>query len=59
VGFWAEVRVAQCSFELSTGNWLYLAGWCGKCKENTRYSGFLLTRTTESGIFSSAAVKRL
>jgi hypothetical protein len=51
--------VAQGFFELSTGNWPYLAGWCRKCKENTRYCGFLLTRTMDSGIFSSAAVKRL
>jgi hypothetical protein len=54
----AGVRVWQGVFELSTGKGQYLAGWCGEHKQNTRYCGFLLTRTIESAIFSSAAVNR-
>jgi hypothetical protein len=52
----AEVRVWRGDFELSTGKAQCLAGWCRECKQNTICCGFLLTRTIDSAIFSSAAV---
>jgi hypothetical protein len=54
-----ETRVRRGRFELSTGKWQCLACWCGECRRNTRYCGLLLTCTTGSGIFSSAAVIEL
>ena len=58
--FWRlKSASAQGSFELSTGKWPCLEGRCRKCKQNTRYCGFLLTCTIDSGIFSSAAVNGL
>jgi hypothetical protein len=55
----ARIRVPQGRLELSTGNLLCLESRCQKNKQNTRYCGFLLTSTTDSGIFSSAALKHL
>jgi hypothetical protein len=52
-------RTALGRFELSTQKSLCLEAGCRKCTSNTRYCGFVLTRTTESAIFSSAAVNRL
>ena len=40
--------------ELSTGQWLELRRLMQQSTVNTRYSGFLLTRPTDSGMFSSA-----
>jgi hypothetical protein len=45
--------------EISTGKRPYLVSWCPKRQQNTRCCGFLLTRTTDSGIFSSAAINGL
>jgi hypothetical protein len=55
----AETRAPLGSLELSTGKCLYLQTWCPKSKENTRCCGFVLTYTTESGTFSSAALNGL
>jgi hypothetical protein len=55
----AETRITQGSPELSTGNCLCFESGYPECKENTRCCGFLLTCTTDSGIFSSAAVNGL
>jgi hypothetical protein len=54
-----EVRAVQGCFQLSTGKWRCLGIGCRECEGNTRYCGLLLTCTTGSGIFSSAAVNRL
>ena len=61
--FWGKAarrtpRIAW-GLALSTGKRLCLEERCRECKQNTRYCGFLLTGTTDSGIFSSAAVIRL
>jgi hypothetical protein len=53
-----KTRPVQGCFELSTGKWRCLGIGCGECQRNTRYCGLLLTCTTGSGIFSSAAVKQ-
>jgi hypothetical protein len=54
-----KARTVQGPFELSTGKCPCLAIRCRERQRNTRYCGLLLTCTTWSGIFSSAAVNRL
>ena len=55
----ARRRVRQSHLRISTGNWRCLESRCAKYQQNTRCCGLLLTRTTDSGIFSSAAVNGL
>jgi hypothetical protein len=55
----SETRVRQGYCTLSTGVSLHFDGCGQKGEQNTRYSSFLLTYTIDSGIFSSAAVKRI
>ena len=52
-------RAMQGLFRLSTGKWRCLDKRCREWLQNTRYCGLLLTCTTDSGTFSSAAVKEL
>jgi hypothetical protein len=52
----SKILIPRGYFELSTGKWPCLENRCAKCKENTICCGLLLTCTTDSGTFSSAAV---
>ena len=54
-----QMLIAQGDFPLSTGEGRCLAGRCRECEGNTISCGLLLTCTTGSGIFSSAAVNWL
>jgi hypothetical protein len=54
-----KTRAAQGCFKLSTGKCRCLEKRCPEWLKNTRYCGLLLTCTTDSGTFSSAAVKKL
>jgi len=55
----ARLRARQGRLRLSTGKWRCLESRCAKYQQNTRCCGLLLTRTMDSGIFSSAAVNGL
>src|ERR1700728_2992779 len=55
----AETRNRQGRFEVSTSKWRCLRSRCPKCYQNTRCCGLFLTRTMDSGKFSSAAVNRV
>jgi hypothetical protein len=52
-------RARQGRLQLSTGKWRCLESRCAKYQQNTICCGLLLTRTMDSGIFSSAAVNGL
>jgi hypothetical protein len=54
-----QTRTAPGQSELSTGKRCYLLTRVPDCEENTRCCGLLLTCTTDSVTFPSAAVNRL